>query len=459
MVLSPKLMRALSEYWYQKFKSEPEVKVNADLLLAVPDESTLCDKESMFTIIHNVRNELYQLGTDEKQLQQYAYYGFAPIAYFFSKIPSNRFSAIEMDELVREVGFCCERGAINKRPYQCIRKASKLIHSYYVKGSLDKRDATKLKGYRTVLSDEFENLVELYVDKIGEYRCLSVNTLPTRRGLIRSFLAQLEQQGVDTVAGITRPAISESITQNARKYSPGSKDWVHYSQQFLWFLHEEGITLEDFSTAIPDTLPRKRVIRGGFSEEEIFQILSAVDKNALNGKRDYAFMAIAARTGLRGMDIVNLKLDSIDWRSNEMRIVQHKTGNALILPLVQEVGNAVADYILNSRPESNSGYIFVKRCDPAQPFSRQCATAVVKKHMALAGVDCEKTPHRGIHSFRRGLGKALLEASVPIDMINELLGHADMNSSRPYLAIDENGLRNCALGLIPLEMEGGPDAV
>ena len=301
--------------------------------------------------------------------------------------------------------------------------------------------------------------MDTYVDKIGEYRCLSINTLPTRRGIIRGFLAQLEQQGVERVADITRPAISESITQNAKKYSAGSKNWVQYARHFLQFLHEAGITPEDFSSAIPDTPPRKRVVREGFSESEVGTILGAVDKDSKNGKRDYAFMVIAARTGLRGVDIVNLTLDSIDWRTNEIQIVQHKTGNALCLPLLPEVGNAVADYILNARPESASRYIFVKDYDPLSPFSRQTSTAVVKKYMGIAGLDNEKIPFRGMHSFRRGLGKALLESAVPIDMVNELLGHADMNSSRPYLAIDENGLRNCAIDLIFTETEGSQNAI
>lgn len=303
---------------------------------------------------------------------------------------SDRYSEPELDELTAEVRACCERSEISKTPYQNFRKAAGIIKSYRAKGCLDKHDMTALRGYKFALCDEFEKLVKLYVDKIGEYRSLSANTLPTRRGLIRSFLAQLERQGIKTAAGITCPAISTCITERAREYSPGSKSWIHYTRQFLWFLHETGITAEDFSMAVPDTLPRKRVVRPGFSEDEVGKILDAVDRASLNGKRDYAFILTAARTGLRGIDIIKLKLGSIDWRSKEIRIAQQKTGYALSLPLSPEVGNAIADYILNERPESKSEYVFVKRSCPSQPYSRQCSTAIVKKHMGLLELTARK---------------------------------------------------------------------
>jgi integrase len=84
--------------------------------------------------------------------------------------------------------------------------------------------------------------------------------------------------------------VSECITQNARKYSLGSKEWVYTSRHFLRFLYDAGVTTEDFSLAIPETLPRKRIIRNGFTEDEVSQMLDAVDKGSLNGKRDYAII-------------------------------------------------------------------------------------------------------------------------------------------------------------------------
>lgn len=459
MVLSPKLMRALTGYWERKFTTAPETGVDAAALLATPSDSVLSDRNSIYTIVHNVRNELERIGTCENRLALYSYYGFAPIIYFFSTSAAGQFSISELDELTSEVCLCFRRGAISKTPNQQFLKAVKIIKSYHVKGYLDERDHTTRKGYKIELSDEFDNLIRFYADNIGDYRCLSASTLSTRCGTIRSFLAQLERQGINKVKDLSYPIISDCITQISPNYSRGTKCHIDVARHFLWFLHQSGVTSVDFSLAIPDTLPRKRVIRNGFSDSEISQLLNIIDKNSLNGKRDYAFLLIAARTGLRGSDIINLKFESIDWRLNEMRIVQQKTGNVLNLPLSPEVGNAIANYILNERPKSNSNHIFVKRFNPSQSISCQSISAVAKKYMKLAKIDSENIPRRGLHSFRRSFGKSLLESSLPIDIINELLGHADMNSSRSYLAIDENGLRNCALNLVSFEVGGETGAI
>jgi len=224
MKLSPKLMHALSDYWNRKFNAYPGERVDAELLLAVPAEAVLRDKENTFTVIHDVRGELTRIGTSEKCLKLYSYYGFAPIAYYFSMFPANRFSSAELDELVGEVRLCYERGRISRQPYQIIRKAAMLIRSYLAKGSLDEKDATTRRGSKFILSNEFEVLIKFYAEKIGEYRCVSPSTLPTRLGAIRGFLAQLERQGVKTVAGITYAEVNACITQNARKYSLGSKN-------------------------------------------------------------------------------------------------------------------------------------------------------------------------------------------------------------------------------------------
>lgn len=51
-------------------------------------------------------------------------------------------------------------------------------------------------------------------------------------------------------------------------------------------------------------------------------------------------MVLAAQSGLRACDVVRLELGSIDWRAREIRLVQHKTGEPLSLPLEVESGNA-----------------------------------------------------------------------------------------------------------------------
>src|SRR5271163_742148 len=71
-------------------------------------------------------------------------------------------------------------------------------------------------------------------------------------------------------------------------------------------------------------------------------------------------VVLAVSTGLRCCDIVALRLDEIDWRRDEIRLVQAKTSRPLVLPLPPLAGNAVAEWILHGRPDCGAPEVFVR---------------------------------------------------------------------------------------------------
>lgn len=80
-------------------------------------------------------------------------------------------------------------------------------------------------------------------------------------------------------------------------------------------------------------------------------------------------LLLAARLGLRIEDIRDLKLPDIDWRSGTLTIVQNKTKEPLALPIPEEVGRAVIDYLKNGRPVTESRNVFVRHVPPYDGFS------------------------------------------------------------------------------------------
>jgi integrase len=141
-------------------------------------------------------------------------------------------------------------------------------------------------------------------------------------------------------------------------------------------------------------------------------------------KRDLAIMTLAAQSGLRGGDIVKLKRSDIDWRANEVRVTQSKTGKPITLPLEPEAGNAIADWLLTCRQPDDGPYLFTVCLGPPRPLSPRGVSGVVARRMRQAGVSAA-IPRRGAHSFRRGLGTRMLEAEIPIDMLSQVLGVCD----------------------------------
>lgn len=99
-------------------------------------------------------------------------------------------------------------------------------------------------------------------------------------------------------------------------------------------------------------------IQSYVTDEELSGIFDVIDRTSVMGKRDYAIIQTAATTGLRVCDIICLRLTDIDWRKGEIHIKQKKTGRDVTLPLLSETAEALEDYILNARPESDDNTLF-----------------------------------------------------------------------------------------------------
>ena len=192
---------------------------------------------------------------------------------------------------------------------------------------------------------------------------------------------------------------------------------------------------------------RRTTFREGFTRTETMRLLGEPNRETGIGKRDYAMMLLATQTGLRACDVVNLKREDINWRSKQINIVQQKTGKPLSLPLRAESGNAIAEYLLTARPESSLPYIFLCHTGMLRPINNRSASAIVTKYICHAEIVSD-IPRRGFHSFRRSFGTRLLQNEIPLELLRQLLGHSKIDSSKPYLSVDEQGLKICALGLV-----------
>ena len=177
------------------------------------------------------------------------------------------------------------------------------------------------------------------------------------------------------------------------------------------------------------------------------KLLAAVDRNSPIGKRDYAMMVLACVMGLRISDIKALRFSNFDWNNKVLAIVQHKTKKSLTLPLPDQVGWAVIDYIKNGRPDyDGSDYVFLKHMPPFNSFSdSDHLQQRIIYHMQKAGIRRDKDRHSGFHSLRQSAASIMLEMETPLPVITTVLGHSDMDITAVYLKTDIQKLAECVL--------------
>jgi len=177
----------------------------------------------------------------------------------------------------------------------------------------------------------------------------------------------------------------------------------------------------------------------------VARILEAIDRGNPCGKRGYAIILLITRPGLRG-DVRRLEFAGFDWPGNRLSIVQAKTGRRVQLPLLQEVGWAVIDYIRHGRPACDCPQVFLRHLAPIGPFSGQDHLhQILVRHAPVAHVPVSEKRRHGMHSLRHSLATRLMEGGTPVEQIAGILGHQSVQSTGVYLKSSLGLLAKCAL--------------
>lgn len=272
-------------------------------------------------------------------------------------------------------------------------------------------------------------------------------TLHRRTTQLTIFLDFLHSRKARTLEQIQALDLSEFVSCRDHLQPKTVARIVSDVRSFLRFLTMRGILQKDLSVELPKIrVPRDATIPSVWDQDLLVRLLGAVDRSSTKGKRDYAILLLACRLGMRAGDIRTLKLDQIHWEDSTIEVTQSKTGIPLSLPLTEEVGTALIDYLKSGRPQTAHREVFLKVNPPFNPFMENSNLYhIVTYWRRLAGITF-RTPHkRGIHSLRHTLATRLLEKGTPFTTIAEILGHTSLESTRIYAKADVEALRSVAL--------------
>ena len=336
---------------------------------------------------------------------------------------------------------------------------------------LERYCESELALYPPSALTRIEQRAAAYTTYLRQVRGLAPATVAHHGRTVSEFLAHIGYEAHPTrIAALDRQDLDAFLRAVSPRQSRASlQHVVAHLRAFLRFLASAG----EIPTGIDTQIDTPRVYRGeklprALPWDTVRALLHSIDRTSPLGHRDYTIFLLMATYGLRACEVVTLTLDDVEWRAGRLRIPQRKTRGSLWLPLTDEVGTALLDYLRHGRPALNvrrqrvpfqaapprSYRELFLRC--RTPIGVLKPTAVTKAFQAWSKRSGLAIPFQGPHCVRHSYAVHLLRSGLSLKTIGDLLGHRTLESTCVYLRLAVDDLRDVALSLPATVDRGAP---
>lgn len=213
---------------------------------------------------------------------------------------------------------------------------------------------------------------------------------------------------------------------------------------FLRYLRYEGIVEKDLARLVPRMASwRLARIPNYLTWADVRAVIEATDSSTAVGKRDRALLLLLATTGLRSSELRRLELRDIRWRAAEIHLRRTKTHRERLVPLLEEAGGALAEYILHGRPHIANPTVFLSHRPPVRPLSGSGVVAgIVRRRLAQCGI---RPKRAGAHLLRHAVATRMVQQGRSIKQVADLLGHRSVDTTAVYVKVALPQLASVAL--------------
>jgi site-specific recombinase XerD len=220
------------------------------------------------------------------------------------------------------------------------------------------------------------------------------------------------------------------------------KEVTTVTRSFLRYLIAEGRCRTGLDEAVPRfAMWRLSALPRYLPTADIERVISTCDRETAVGLRDRAAILLLARLGLRAGDIVQMGFHDVDWNRASVRVTG-KSRYETKLPLTQEVGDALLEYVRKGRPPVQGTRLFVRMLAPWSALRVSSVSALVARAIARAGVEA---PFRGAHVLRHSAATEMLRQGATLQQVGSVLRHRYLDTTALYAKVDVQRLRDIAL--------------
>jgi site-specific recombinase XerD len=287
------------------------------------------------------------------------------------------------------------------------------------------------------------SLLQQYENHLRKDRGLAENSLRVYLPLIRTFLAS-KLAGSGFPQSLKALTIRDFIIAQTRNRSAEYVRLLATAlRSFCRFLFLSGHVPVDLSPSVPRVCKYRQSTPPAFlAPEEVTRALTGMDRSTPRGRRDYAILLLLARLGLRAGEIVSLKLDDVCWRTAEI-VVRGKGRTVERVPLLQDIGEALAAYLRKDRGVSKSRRIFLRMWAPRIGLTGPAAVGHIVR-LALARAGIRRSGRGAAHLFRHGLATRMIRHGASLPEIAEVLRHRSQMTTSGYTQVAFEALREVA---------------
>lgn len=280
-----------------------------------------------------------------------------------------------------------------------------------------------------------------FAEHLSTQRGLCLGSVNLYVAAVRDFLGWCFDTGTIQVGTLESTHITQYLLARSQIRAPRSMGTLCTAlRHFLRYLFAQGLISADLSPAVL-AVPAARMshLPRHLSAADVDKLLATCNRATATGRRDYAILLLLARLGLRAGEVAQLELEDIRWRAAE--IVVRGKGNIIDrLPLLPDVGEALALYIRQHRPATESRRVFLRCWPPIGALrGREAISSVVRTAVGRAGLD---PPSRGAHLLRHSLGTRLIREGASMAEISQVLRHHAPGSTEIYAKVDFEALRS-----------------